>query len=111
MELSTKSFENGVTVSIKGEVDSLTSPDLTSCFKEQMEKQKNIIADFSEVDYISSAGLRVLLATVKEVRRMGGDLRLTNLHANVAKVLNISGFVRILKVFPDIESAESSFTE
>jgi len=111
MELSSKPVENGVIVSIKGELDAVTGPELTNFFKELMEEQNNLIADFSKVDYISSAGLRVLLATVKETRRMGGDLRLANVQDNVNKVLKISGFVSILKVFSDIESAVNSFSD
>ncbi len=82
-----------------------------SLFKEQMPEQKNLVADFSKVDYISSAGLRVLLATLKETRRIGGDLRLANVQEFVNKVLKISGFVSILKIFPDTDSAIESFTE
>jgi len=111
MELSVKDFENGIIVLIKGELDAVTGPELTNYFKEQMEEKKNLIADFSKVEYISSAGLRVLLATVKDTRRQGGDLRLANVQENVNKVLKISGFVSILKVYPDTESAMNSYSE
>ncbi len=111
MELSSNDFENGVIVSIKGELDAVTGPELANFFKVCMVEQKNLIADFSKVDYISSAGLRVLLATVKETRRISGDLRLSNVQENVNKVLKISGFVSILKIFPNTDSAIESFTE
>jgi anti-sigma B factor antagonist len=111
MELSANPVENGVVISIKGELDAVTGPELTNFFKEQMAEQKNLIANFSKVNYISSAGLRVLLATVKETRRMGGDLRLANVQENVNKVLKISGFISILKIFPDTNSAIKSFSE
>jgi anti-anti-sigma factor len=111
MELSSKEFENGVIVSIKGELDAVTGTELTEFFKKQMAEQKNLIADFSKVGFISSAGLRVLLSTLKETRRMGGDLRLANVQEDVNKVLKITGFVSILKIFPDIDSASKSYSE
>jgi anti-anti-sigma factor len=111
MELSANSVENAIIISIKGELDAVTGPELLNFFKGKMEEQKNLIADFSKVEYISSAGLRVLLATVKESRRSGGDLRLTNVNENVNKVLKISGFISILKILPDTESAIKSYSE
>ena len=111
MKLSATSFKNGIMVSIEGELDALTGPELQKFFKKQMEENNNLIADFSKVDYISSAGLRVLLATVKDARRSGGDLRLTSVQENVHKVLKISGFVSILKILPDTESAIVSYSE
>ena len=111
MNLSATNFNNGIIVSIEGELDALTGPELQSFFKKQMSENNNLIADFSKVNYISSAGLRVLLATVKDARRSGGDLRLACVQENVNKVLKISGFVSILKILPDTESAIKSYSE
>jgi anti-anti-sigma factor len=111
MELSKNQIENLVIVSIKGEIDAITGPDLDNFFKEQLAEQKNFITDFSKVDYISSAGLRVLLAMVKETRRIGGDLRLAAVQEKVYKVLKITGFISILKIYPDLEAAIKSYSE
>jgi len=106
MELSINHYENASVVSINGEINSVTSPELNRYFQKQLLEQKNLIADVSNVDFMSSAGLRVLLLTLKASRRIGGDLRLVNVHENVYKVLEISGFTRILRVFGTIDEAK-----
>jgi len=58
---------------------------------------------------MSSAGLRALLETVKEVRKQGGDLRPAAARPEVLRVLDLSGFTSILQVFPDVDSAVASF--
>lgn len=111
MKLDSKLVGNAVVVSIEGDLDAQSGPELTQFFLDQMADRKNLIADFSEVKFISSAGLRALLSTVKEARRQGGDLRLTGTKGNVEKVLTISGFTRILKIFPDMDQAMESYSE
>ena len=109
MELSKNTVENGVVVHIIGEIDAATVPELTDYFKEQIRKEKNLIVDFSKVEYISSAGLRVLLATLKETRKIEGDLRLASVLEVVYKILKISGFTSFLKIYPDLDEAVNSF--
>jgi anti-anti-sigma factor len=62
------------------------------------------------VDYTSSAGLRVLLGAIKDTRSQGGDLRLTGVQPDVLKVLNLSGFTNILKMFETVDSAIASYS-
>lgn len=111
MELSINHYEYASVVSINGEIDAVTGPELDRYFKKQLLKQKNLIADFSNVDFISSAGLRVLLLTIKESRRIGGDLRLANVQEKVYKVLKISGFISFMKIFTDEDEAIQSYIE
>ena len=68
-----------------------------------------LVADFSGVDYTSSAGLRVLLSAIKETRSQGGDMRLAGVQPDVLKVLNLSGFTSILKIFDTTDLAVASF--
>ncbi len=111
MKLSAKQIENVVVISIEGDLDAKNGPELAQFFKEQMEDNMNFVADFSKVEFISSAGLRVLLATVKDARRQGGDLRLAATQKNVDKVLTISGFTRIIKIYKKVDEAVHSFNE
>lgn len=110
MKLSNNKTENTSIVSISGEVDAVTGPELLKYFNAQLSEQKNLIADFSKVEYISSAGLRALLLTLKEARRIGGDLRLAAVHEKVYKVLKISGFVSFLKIYSDVAEAIKSYS-
>lgn len=104
---------NGTTCIItpSGQVDALTSPKLNEYFQEKLIEYHNLVGDLSKVDFISSAGLRVLLATVKDARRSGGDLRLAGVKDDVKKVLSVSGFDQILKIYPDVQSAITSYSE
>lgn len=97
-------------VSVDGSLDALTAPELGKALTTQIEGgHSKLVADLAGVDYTSSAGLRVLLAAVKETRRIGGDLRLAAVQEDVNKVLNLAGFTSIVKQYPNVETAVSSF--
>lgn len=110
MQFAITDREDVTVVAIKGSVDSLNADQLTSAFGEPLSNGRiHLVADFAEVTYTSSAGLRSLLATVKDCRRKGGDLRIAALQPQVERVLSISGFTGIIKVFADLEGAVQSF--
>jgi len=110
METSVEQRGEVVAVHIAGSVDGLTSDDLQRVFSSEVEAgHHQLVADFGAVDYTSSAGLRVLLATLKRARSLGGDLRLAGPHAEVRKVLELSGFTGILSVYDTVDAAVASF--
>lgn len=110
METSVERKGNVSTVRIAGRVDGLTADTLQQVFSAEVGAGRHqLVADFREVDYTSSAGLRVLLGTVKEARSRGGDLRLAGPRPEVRNVLELSGFTGILKVFDTVEDAVESF--
>lgn len=110
METTVERTGDVVTVHIAGSVDGLTADGLQQVLSGQVEAgHRNLVADFGAVDYTSSAGLRVLLATLKHARSLGGDLRLAALNPEVLKVLELSGFTRILTVFETVGEAVTSF--
>ncbi len=99
-----------ITIHISGSVDGLTAEDLQRVFSREMEAgHHNLVADLGEVDYTSSAGLRVLLGALKHTRTQGGDLRLAGANPEVLKVLTVSGFTNILRVFKSADDAVASF--
>ena len=67
------------------------------------------MAALGTLEYTSSAGLRVLLSTLKEARQRGGDLRLAAVQERVRRVLDLSGFTSILKCYPDVDAAVASY--
>lgn len=112
MTIQDKQLNDLVIITITGDIDALTASTLTMHIKDHIIKGKvKLIADLKCVDYTSSAGLRVLLGAVKETRALYGDMRLVNIQPNVQKVLALSGFTNILKIYPDIDSAVNSFTQ
>jgi anti-anti-sigma factor len=88
----------------------MTAPKITEYIHGLVAKGNiKLVADFGGVDYTSSAGLRVLLGAIKETRAQSGDMRLTSVQPDVYKVLNLSGFTNILKLFDDLDAAVASY--
>jgi len=97
-------------VAISGSVDGLTAGDLLSRLQGFVaEGNLLLVANLAGVEYTSSAGLRALLATVKQARRGGGDLRLACINTHVRKVLELSGFTTIMKLFDSVDAAVASY--
>ena len=110
MEIQDKQV-NGVTIlTLNGSIDAMTAPKITEYIQALISKGNiNLIADFKDVDYTSSAGLRVLLGAIKDTRAQSGDMRLAGVQPDVLKVLNLSGFTNILKMFDDLDTAVASY--
>lgn len=111
MEIKDREVDGVTVISLMGSIDAMTAPDVTEFIHAQVSKGNiKLVADLSGVDYTSSAGLRVMLGAIKETRSQGGDLRLTGIQPDVSKVLNLSGFANILKLFDDVDSAVASYS-
>ena len=85
-------------VIVDGRVDANTSPQLQQSILNAFQKCKDIVVDFLNVPYISSAGLRVLLIGHKTALSKGGTIKLTNVGEMVSEVINMSGFDSILTI-------------
>jgi anti-anti-sigma factor len=97
-------------VSVSGSIDAMTSTRLSEVLDGEIEAGRvNIVADLGGVEYTSSAGLRSMLASLKESRRQGGDFRLAAIQPGVYRVLEMSGFTTILKHYPTVTEAVESF--
>ncbi len=105
------SQQSDVTViTVRETVDALTAPELTRLLSEQISNGHcNLIVDLTGVEFMSSAGLRTLLGAVKESRTNGGDLRIASTNPGIDKVLKMSGFHNIAKVFTSTGDALTSF--
>ena len=96
---------------IKGSFDTNTSIIVEEQFNAAIDDGGNkLIANFEHVDYVSSAGLRVLLASTKKLRGNGGDLHVCTLNQVAQEVFDISGFSMILNVFSTEEEARNAFS-
>jgi len=100
MEISTRTSNDIHIVGIAGNLDSTTSPEAQKKLDAVLAGARKVVLDFSELDYISSAGLRVLLGAAKQLRASGGTLRMFGLNQSVREVFEISGFSAILAVYP-----------
>ena len=84
-------------IALEGRLDTTTSPELAAQLKKPMESAESLTLDFSKLDYISSAGLRVLLSAHKAMSAKGG-LKITNVNEIVREVFDVTGFSDILTI-------------
>jgi len=106
MEIS-QHKENGVAVlTLKGRLDTLASPILEKKLCDLItETECRFLVDFSQLDFISSSGLRVLLLVAKQLKCVHGKIILCGLHKNVKEVFDIAGFSQLFKIFPSQNEA------
>lgn len=110
MDVNVETRGRVAVVSVAGSIDAMTSQRLSEVLDGEIEAGRvNIVADLAAVDYTSSAGLRSMLASLKESRRQGGDFRLAAIQPGVFRVLEMSGFTTILKHYPTVNEAVESF--
>jgi len=92
--------------SISGRMDALSAPDVEAGINQWLEQNKmKLIMDLERLDYISSAGLRILLSAAKKMKARGGVLLLAHLQAGVKQVFEISGFTAIMPIYETVEAA------
>jgi len=97
-------------MAVSGRVDSATAPDLENSLKKLVEADKTqIVLDLKDVEYMSSAGLRAMVSTLKAVKRVNGDLRLANPSPRVEEVLRLAGLTSIFSIHPTQDEAVASF--
>jgi anti-sigma B factor antagonist len=110
MNINASHLDPITVIAIAGSVDALTASDVSRFLGDQVGSgHRQLVVDLSQVDFMSSSGLRAILATLKETRQQNGDLRLAGAQTGVEKILKMSGFVNILKTFPTVDEAVASF--
>ena len=97
MKVTFQRGENEITLKIVGRIDTITAPDLEEIINDDIEGTEKLILDIEEVEYISSAGLRVLLAAQKKMNKLG-MMKVTNVRAEVMEVFELTGFTDILEI-------------
>ena len=97
MEINVKHGEQLV-ISLKGRLDTIASEKLVEDFNNEEVKEQLVIVDMQELEYISSAGLRALLAMKKELVSKKKQLEIHNLNSICQKVFKVTGFLNVLTV-------------
>ncbi len=105
MQLTQTQIDDYKVIEFSGNLDTATSPEVEKTINECIENgDLKFIFNFEDTKYMSSAGLRVLLATAKKLKNRG-ELRITNLNTVIEEVFDISGFSSILNVYKSQEEA------
>ena len=95
-------------ISISGRIDGISSTEIEKEFNLLTSSgERIIVVDFTDVNYISSAGLRIFLITQNNLLKIGGELILVNLKSSVREVFRISGFERVIKIYNDISELDN----
>ena len=84
-------------IALEGRLDTTTAPELEAELKENMDKIQALVLDFSELEYISSAGLRVLLMAQKTMAEKDG-LKVTGVSPLILEIFEVTGFTDILDI-------------
>lgn len=97
MTIQTIKNEDALTVSVTGRLDTTTSPELDEELKKSLDGIRDLTMDLEGLEYISSAGLRILLSTQKTMNQQG-TMKLINVSSMVMDVFEVTGFADILTI-------------
>ncbi len=97
MTIQIKKLSKETVIGVVGRLDTITAPALEKTINENICEIQNLVIDFKGVEYISSAGLRVLLATQKRIKDVG-SMKLINVCEDVMEVFEMTGFADILVI-------------
>ena len=89
--------DNKLAVAVEGRLDTTTAPELEASLKEDLENVTDLVIDLSDLEYISSAGLRVLLAAQKTMMKQG-KMVVTHPNEVISEIFEVTGFLDILTV-------------
>lgn len=110
MQISTKPLKRVEVITVSGRVDSSTAPEFERVLKNTLDSGRHqIVLDLEKVDYMSSAGLRALIAALKTARQHSGDVRIANPSSRVTEVLQLAGLTSLFEVYPSQVEAVGSF--
>lgn len=97
MEINRKVEDSMVTLEISGRLEAVTAPRLEAEFSSLAADVKNLTLDFTDLEYVSSAGLRAILVAQRMMNAREGTMVLKGVNASVMNILQITGFAPILK--------------
>ena len=97
MNVDMKRNGTELTVAVEGRIDTLTAPDLEEQLEPELEDVERLIFDFAELKYISSAGLRVLLSSMKVMDEQG-EMIVRNVNSDIMEIFEVTGFADLLNI-------------
>ncbi len=111
MEITTQKFKHCEMIKVKGRVDSATAPQLAQTLEKANEDGKyKLVMDMSELEYMSSAGFRALLAAQRNAKKYNrGEVVLVGVPDRIREALELAGFTELFKTFDDPLQAVGHF--
>ena len=112
MEIQRQDQSPFTVLSLAGNLDANTCENFDTILRGEIAQgHVQLILDLAKLNYVSSAGLRSILAAVKQVREKGGDLLCVSVQTDVAHVFELSGLASLIKIYPDLKSAMMALGE
>jgi len=97
-------------IAVSGRIDSSSVREFDAALKGVLDSSRhNIVLDLAQVDYMSSAGLRAMVAALRECKKKGGDVRLGPMSNRVSEVLSLAGLDSLFQAYKDTTAAVGSF--
>jgi len=110
MQVKITEYKRVAVIQPVGRVDSDTSAEFETELRRLVDSgRNNLVLDLSKIDFLSSAGLRVIVSTMKSVRKNGGNVCVAEANARAAEVLKLTGLDSIIDMHPSREAAIASF--
>ncbi len=97
MTITKTQEENALTLALEGRLDTMTAPELENELKNSLDGVEALTLDFSALEYVSSAGLRVILGAQKIMNKQG-EMKITNVNEEIMEIFDITGFTDILTI-------------
>ena len=97
MNITQKRNESQLSLLLEGRLDTTTAPELEKVIKSSLDGVTELTIDMSRLDYLSSAGLRILLGAQKTMNKQGG-MKVTHVNETIMEILEVTGFVDILTI-------------
>ncbi|MEO7994513.1 MAG: STAS domain-containing protein [bacterium] len=110
MDIATREQNNILIVDIKGELDAKAAPDLKDALTDKITGgQHRVLVNLSDISYLDSAGLGVLVSGLKFATRQNGDLRMWGLQDEVKNIFQLTRLNKVFQIFDTEEQAMASF--
>ena len=109
----TPNEHSGISIlALKGYLDAHTAPALETAFQKLIDDKKyNIVVNFTDLNYISSAGLGVFMGFIEDIRKNSGDIKLTNMKPKIYRVFDLLGFPTLYDILDEEEKAIEKFNK
>ena len=99
MQINKTTENDKLTIALEGRLDTLTAPQLDAEIQGKLDGVKSLVFDFKKLDYISSAGLRILLSSAKTMRKQG-TMKIIKVPETVMDVFTFTGLVDVMDIEP-----------
>ncbi|MBK8984939.1 MAG: STAS domain-containing protein [Chloroflexi bacterium] len=109
INISVETHKRVAVLTVGGRIDSSNAAQLDNTLKQLLEENNNIVVELSGVEYMSSAGLRAIVAALREAKKKRGDVRLAAPSQRVNEVFSLAGLTVLFQTYDDLTAAVGSF--